>query len=57
MCPVSHFQEQYGCYLSMPAVIGRKGILSLVLLSLNDKEQVMATAPGKQLKESVKLIQ
>lgn len=57
MCPVSHIQKQYRCCLSMPAVVGRKGILSSVPLSLNDKEEATVTTLGKPLKESVELIQ
>ncbi|KNB04368.1 L-lactate dehydrogenase [Fusarium oxysporum f. sp. lycopersici 4287] len=55
--PVSHFQEQYGCCLSMPAVIGRKGILSSVPLSLDAGEEVAVKASGKLVKESVESIQ
>ncbi|KAJ9419181.1 L-lactate dehydrogenase [Fusarium oxysporum] len=52
-----HIQKQYRCCLSMPAVVGRKGILSSVPLSLNDKEEATVTTLGKPLKESVELIQ
>ncbi|EXL39447.1 L-lactate dehydrogenase [Fusarium oxysporum f. sp. radicis-lycopersici 26381] len=55
--PVSHFQEQYGCCLSMPAVIGRKGILTSVPLSLDAGEEVAVKASGKLVKESVESIQ
>ncbi|KNB04868.1 L-lactate dehydrogenase [Fusarium oxysporum f. sp. lycopersici 4287] len=55
--PVSHFQEQYECCLIMPAVIGRKGILSSVPLSLDAGEEVAVKALGKLVKESVESIQ
>ncbi|KAK2667190.1 L-lactate/malate dehydrogenase [Fusarium oxysporum f. sp. vasinfectum] len=55
--PVSHFQEQYECCLSMPAIIGRKGILSSVPLSLDAGEEVAVKASGKLVKESVESIQ
>ncbi|EXK78361.1 L-lactate dehydrogenase [Fusarium oxysporum f. sp. raphani 54005] len=55
--PVSHFQEQYECCLSMPAVIGGKGILSSVPLSLDAGEEFAVKATGKLVKESVGSIQ
>lgn len=36
--PVSNYREEYGTYLSYPAVVGRDGILEQVQLDLTDKE-------------------
>ncbi|EWG55465.1 L-lactate dehydrogenase [Fusarium verticillioides 7600] len=57
MYPVSHFQEEYGCCLSLPAVIGRKGILNTVPLSMNEGENAAVKSSGDLLKASVKSIQ
>ncbi|RBQ71713.1 hypothetical protein FVER14953_13462 [Fusarium verticillioides] len=57
MYPVSHFQEEYGCCLSLPAVIGRKGILNTVPLSMNEGENAAVKSSGDLLKANVKSIQ
>lgn len=36
--PVSHFQPDHGCCFSLPAVLGRKGIISTVVIPLNANE-------------------
>ena len=36
--PVSNFREEYDCYLSYPAVVGRNGIEEQVQLHLTDEE-------------------
>ena len=36
--PVSNFREEYGTYLSYPAVVGRDGILQQLHLELTDEE-------------------
>ncbi|MBS0952061.1 L-lactate dehydrogenase [Lactiplantibacillus plantarum] len=36
--PVSNFREEYGVYLSYPAVVGRDGIVEQVQLDLTDEE-------------------
>ena len=35
--PVSNFREEYGTYLSYPAVIGRDGIVEQLQLQLTDE--------------------
>lgn len=37
--PLSFYQPELGCCLSMPAVIGRKGIIRKMPVQLNEKEQ------------------
>lgn len=37
--PLSYWQEDLGCCLSMPAVIGRKGIVRPVPIELNELEK------------------
>ena len=36
--PVSNYREEYGTYLSYPAVVGRKGIVNQVQLDLREDE-------------------
>ncbi|KAH7247612.1 lactate dehydrogenase/glycoside hydrolase [Fusarium redolens] len=55
--PVCHFQPQFDCCLSMPAIIGRKGILSTMHLSLDDQEQAAIAASAKHLKDRIEWIQ
>jgi L-lactate dehydrogenase len=55
--PVCHFQPQFDCCLSMPAIIGRKGILSTMSLSLDDQEQLAIVASAKHLKDRIEWIQ
>ncbi|CZR49016.1 uncharacterized protein FPRO_12453 [Fusarium proliferatum ET1] len=57
MYPVSHFQEDYGCCLSLPAVIGRKGILASVSLAMDEGEKAAVKASGELLKAIVGSIQ
>ncbi|WEV71612.1 L-lactate dehydrogenase [Lactobacillus sp. ESL0785] len=47
--PVSNYQEEYGTYMSYPAVIGRDGIVQKVELNLTDAEK-------KQLKQTAETI-
>jgi L-lactate dehydrogenase len=51
--PLSHFQEKLGCCLSLPAVLGRSGILSTVDLQLDEKERESVEASGKSLREVI----
>jgi len=37
--PVSCWQDSWGCCLSMPAVIGRQGILSTITVPLDGEER------------------
>jgi L-lactate dehydrogenase len=53
VCPVSHYQEQFQCCLSMPAVIGRGGIRHAPRLRLSDQEKTAVEESAKRLKQSV----
>lgn len=37
--PVSNYRDEYGCYLSYPAVVGADGIVEQVQLDLTDEEK------------------
>lgn len=51
--PVSHFQPSLGCCLSLPAVLGREGVLETVSLSLNTEEKAQLAKSGRIVKEAV----
>ncbi|KAI6756150.1 hypothetical protein HG530_011886 [Fusarium avenaceum] len=53
VCPVSHYQEQFQCCLSMPAVIGRGGIRHAPRLRLADQEKAAVAESAQRLKQSV----
>lgn len=51
--PVSFYQENSGVCLSMPAVIGRKGIVRSIPMDLSEHEERELEASAKSLKEVV----
>ena len=56
-CPVSHFQPEMGCCLSLPVALGREGILETLPISLNREERTRLEATGKELKEEVECME
>jgi L-lactate dehydrogenase len=51
--PVSHWQEDLGACLSMPAVLGRQGIVRTVQIPLSQEERAKLEASAKTLKDMV----
>ena len=51
--PVSHWQEDLGVCLSMPAVLGRQGIVRTVPMPLSEGEKVKLRGSAETLKEMV----
>lgn len=51
--PVSHWQEELGVCLSMPAVIGREGIVRTIPIRLDDEERKNLEGSVKSLKEVI----
>lgn len=51
--PVSHFQEDLGVCLSLPAVIGREGVVRTVEMGLSEEERGKLEASAKALKEVI----
>lgn len=49
--PVSHWQEELGVCLSLPAVLGRKGLERTIRLPLSDEENQNVQKSAKSLKE------
>lgn len=51
--PVSHFQPDLGCCLSLPAVLGKEGVMETVLLPLNAEEKAQLVESGTIVREAV----
>lgn len=49
--PVSHYSHEYGCCYSMPVVLGRRGVLTALPMSLNDDEEARLAESIKDLKD------
>ncbi|WEV52018.1 L-lactate dehydrogenase [Lactobacillus sp. ESL0731] len=52
--PVSNYQEEYGTYMSYPAVVGRDGIVQKVELNLTDEEKKQLKQTADTIKEKAK---
>jgi L-lactate dehydrogenase len=51
--PLSHWQKDWDCCLSLPAVLGRDGIISSFPLHLNESEQSFLSNSAKSLKRII----
>ena len=51
--PLSNWQEEWGCCLSLPVILGRAGIISTIPLKLNDEERILIERSAKSLKAVV----
>lgn len=51
--PVSHWLEEYGCCLSMPAVIGREGIVRTLRMPLAEGEKKAVEGSAESLKKVI----
>jgi L-lactate dehydrogenase len=54
--PVSHFDPGFGCCFSLPAVIGRKGIIRTIKMPLSDDEAANIAESAKALKATINQI-
>lgn len=52
--PISHYVEDLGCCLSLPVVLGRKGVVRTFKLPLNDEENQALNDSAKSLKQVMK---
>ena len=50
---LSHYQHNYGCSLSMPAVIGREGIISTIPLPLSTEEEALLEKSAEKMREAL----
>ena len=48
--PLSHWNENWQCCISLPVVLGRAGVVSTVALPLNDVEGRVFTESAERLK-------
>lgn len=51
--PVSHLQPDYGCCFSLPATIGRAGIVSTIRPHLNREEEAAIASSAKELRATL----
>jgi len=54
--PLSHWQDGLGCCLSMPAVIGRRGVLSTIAMPLDDDEKILLNLCTAKMREIVQVL-
>ena len=54
--PVSCWQDSWGCCLSMPAVIGRQGILSTITVPLDGEEREALESSAQGIKRVIESI-
>lgn len=52
--PVSHYQPELGCCLSLPVVLGRQGIVKTVDMPLSQDETRMMRDSGRSVLETVR---
>lgn len=52
--PVSNYREEYGTYLSYPAVVGRDGVVEQLQLDLTDVEKEKLATSAKYIKDRLK---
>jgi L-lactate dehydrogenase len=48
--PLSHWQEDLQCCLSLPAILGRSGIISTLRLPLDENESKLIAESAKNLR-------
>lgn len=51
--PLSHYQDDMDVCLSMPVVVGRKGIVRSIPLKLSEEESKELKQSGKSLREII----
>lgn len=49
--PVSHWREELGCCLSLPAVLGRKGVVAGLPFKLDEGEQAALEKSAKSIRD------
>ncbi|RLL95564.1 hypothetical protein CFD26_105267 [Aspergillus turcosus] len=51
--PISHLQEEFGCCLSLPVVLGRKGILRTIRIAVSGEEWAGIAQSARVLNETI----
>jgi L-lactate dehydrogenase len=54
--PLSHFQPEFGCCFSLPALIGKQGIIGAIHMPLNDEEKAKISDSATKLKRRLETI-
>ena len=52
--PISHWSEELGCCLSLPVILGRRGIVRSLKIPLNDEEQGLLAKSAETLRKFIK---
>ena len=55
--PISHFQPEFGCCFSMPAVLGRTGITRTIKPPMSSEEEAGITESAKALRHTIDRLQ
>ncbi|KAK3943423.1 hypothetical protein QBC46DRAFT_377778 [Diplogelasinospora grovesii] len=55
--PISHFQPEFGCCFSLPAVLGRKGIMRTIQMPLDSDEAAEIAESARKLRSELDGIQ
>lgn len=55
--PISHFQPEFGCYFSLPVVLGRTGVVQQVPAALSAREKEAIEESAKELKSILDRVQ
>lgn len=55
--PISHFQPEFGCCFSLPAILGRRGIMRTIEMPLSSDEQADMVKSTRRLRDTVERIQ
>ena len=56
ICPISFMQPEWGCCFSMPAVLGRGGVVKRVDLPLDSVEEATLVESVKTLKSTLEKV-
>lgn len=56
VCPISHFQPEWGCCFSLPVVLGRAGIIKTVQMPMNSDERAALDESVKALKGTMEKV-
>ncbi|KAJ5674722.1 uncharacterized protein N7477_004656 [Penicillium maclennaniae] len=56
ICPISHFQPEWGCCFSLPVVLGRAGIIKTMQMPMNSGERAALEESVKALKGTMEKI-
>ncbi|KAK3986592.1 lactate/ malate dehydrogenase [Cladorrhinum sp. PSN332] len=55
--PISHFQSEFNCCFTLPAILGREGIMKTIEITLDSDEKASISRSAKRLRDTVERIQ